>query len=530
MSSLSLTAVVVLVLFLGITPINASEPVFNILDYGAKPGLNHLCTDSIQAAIDACHEQGGGVVLFPKGRYVTGTLFLKSGVHLKFEDGAKLFGSTSLADYAEVPVATEEPHFSKCLFYANGVEDVSITGQDTAEINGRGYYFKFSPERPKLFRIENSSRIRFQDITIKNSGSWCVYFGACDDITITRVSVYNKENYNNDGMNFDACSNVTIRDCNLQVEDDAICLKSSIDRVCENITVEGCTVSSYHAALKFGTASAYGFRNVTVRNCRFYDCRYGTIKLLVVDGGYIDNVHISDIELFNCAGPIFIRLGNRGRSYDKSIRQVYGKDVKPEGRPVGSLRNVYIGRVRGRLYGRNDAVEGIMLTGIPGHYIENVTLEDIDFSYSGHGDLDVTDHVVPEDEARYPEQSFFGVLPSYALFARHVRNLKVNGFRATLRSPDDRRAIYCEDVVDSVFAHCRVDIGEGTDYVLDLKDSRGLVLDDLKVKGQAEHLVRLRGDCESVEIRDVDLKGYVTPAVYEDGAEKGALRLVAEDE
>ncbi|QBG46140.1 glycoside hydrolase family 28 protein [Verrucomicrobia bacterium S94] len=444
----------------------AEESVFNILDFGAQKGQWNMSTEAIQKAIDACHKAGGGRVLFPKGYYSTGTLFLRSNVHLDFEDGAKLYGSTDIKDYAEVPVATEEPQFSKCLFYAEEAENITITGVDTSEINGRGYYFRWAPERPKLFRFERCRNIRVEDMTIKNSGSWCIYFGGCDTVRMTRVSIYNKENHNNDGMNYDGCSNVWIKDCNLQVEDDAICLKSSINRTCENINVEGCSVSSYHAALKFGTASGWGFKDVTVRNCRFYDCRYGTIKLLMVDGGYIDNVHISDIDLFNCAGPIFLRLGNRGRDYTRSIRQVYDADVKPEGRPVGTLKNVYIGNISGRLYGRNDAVEGIMFTGIPGHYIENVTLENIDLTFSGHGNLDAN-VVVPEDEARYPEQSFFGALNSYGLFIRHAKNVKLNNVKLRLRGHDSRPPIYLEDVRGGVFSNVSVEVsGNVTDVVM----------------------------------------------------------------
>ncbi len=509
----------------GIVGAEESQKVFNILDYGAKPGVNNINTKAIQAAIDACHKQGSGKVLFPKGRYSTGTLFLKSNVHLDFEDGAKLYGSTSLADYAEVPVATEEPHFSKCLFYANGLENISITGKDTSEINGRGYYFKFSHHRPKLFRIENSKNIRFENITIKNSGSWCIYFGGCDNINMVRVSVYNKENHNNDGMNYDGCSNVWIKECNLQVEDDAICLKSSINRTCENINVEGCTISSYHAALKFGTASAYGFRNINVKNCRFYDCRYGTIKLLVVDGGYIDNVHISDIDLFNCGGPIFLRLGNRGRSYDKSIPQIYGKDVKPEGRPVGSLKNVYIGNINGRLYGRNDSVEGIMMTGIGGHYIENVTLENIHFSFSGHGNLNVGDVIVPEDEARYPEQSFFGVLPSYAFYLRHVKNFKFKNVTASLRSHDDRAAMYLEDAVNGSFEDVRVDISNGTGYAVDLKNSNNLNMINFTTNGDVKHLVRLQNTCDKIVFKGTGDSLYENPILLINGAKKTSVEF-----
>ncbi|ADE53483.1 glycoside hydrolase family 28 protein [Coraliomargarita akajimensis] len=471
-------------LWMGLTSLAqaAEDKVFNILDYGAKPWV--LSTDAIQAAIDACHEAGEGRVVLPKGNYKTGTLFLKSNVHLDFEDGVTLYGSSDLKDYADVPVATEEPHFSKCLFYVRGAENITITGQDTSVINGQGYFFKHSPERPKLFRIEQSKNIRFENITVKNSGSWCIYFGECDNIRMTRVSVYNKENHNNDGMNYDGCSNVWIKDCNLQVEDDAICLKSSVARPCENINIEGCTVSSYHAAFKLGTASGWTFKDISIKNCRFYDCRYGAIKLLMVDGGMIDNVHISDIELFNCGGPIFLRLGNRGRDYTKSIRQVYDKDVKPEGRPVGSLKNVYIGNITGHLYGRNNAVEGVMFTGIPGHYIENVTMENIDLSFSGHGEMDTKDLVVPEDEARYPEQSFFGPLNSYGLFIRHAKNVTLKNIQFSLRGHDSRPAIYLEDAINCRLENVELELGEGVDQALMIKDAPELKLKRVTANGK----------------------------------------------
>ena len=455
--------------------------VFNIRDYGAKPWQKS--TKAIQAAVDACHAAGGGRVVIPGGNYISGTIFLKSNVQLDFAEKAVLYGSDDLKDYAEVPLATEEPQFSKCLFYGRGVENISITGKDTSVINGRGYFFKHAPERPKLFRIENAKNIRFENITVKNSGSWCLYFGGCDHIRMTRVSVYNKENHNNDGMNYDGCSNVWITDCNLQVEDDAICLKSSIDRTCENINVEGCTVSSYHAAFKIGTASGWTFRDISIRNCRFYDCRYGTIKLLMVDGGAIDNVRISDIELFNCGGPIFLRLGNRGRDYTQSIRQVYSKDVTPEGRPVGSLKNVYIGNLRGRLYGRNDAVECIMFTGIPGHCVENITLENIDLSFSGHGNVAV-DGEVPEDEARYPEQSFFGPLNAYGLFIRHAKNVTLKNISLTLRGEDARPAVYLEDVAGCVLNNVHVALGKGVEDAVVVKSAPGLQFKGVKANGK----------------------------------------------
>ncbi|MEH0152622.1 glycosyl hydrolase family 28 protein [Limibacter armeniacum] len=509
---------------------NASDRVYNILDYGAKKSHKVVSTKAIQSAIDAAAEAGGGTVFFPKGTYVTGTLFLKSNIHLKLDEFVELFGSSSLEDYAELPVATEEPHFSKSLFYANGQENITITGHPRSEINGKGYMFKHSPQRPKLFRIEECRNIRFDNVTIKNSGSWCVYFRECDTIYFNKSAIYSKENRNNDGMNYDGCSNVWITDCNIQVLDDAICLKSSVDKICENFNILNCTISSYWASVKFGTASKSGFRNIKVTDCQFFDSRRGAIKLLAVDGAVIENVEMSNIKMYNCGGPIFLRLGNRGRDYSASIRQVFKSDVKPEGRPVGKIRNITFKNIEGRLTGRMDPpTEGIMFTGLPNHYIENVTMENIHFSYTGFGDLeDAKNREIPEDEARYPEQHFFGALPSYGMYIRHVKGLKMKNVTMSLRNHDNRPAIVMDDVRESSFEQLNLDIKPEAGAAIVLKNTQKLNIKHLKPVGKIENLIEIKGeDSKNINLTDTNInlleaKNVVT---YSENAKEKALKI-----
>lgn len=504
----------------------ATDKVFSITEFGAKAGHRNMNTETIQAAIDAASEANGTVII-PKGVFPTGTLFLKSDVTIKLESGAEIYGSSDLKDYAEIPVGTEEPHFSKSLFYAHGEENITIIGHPRTEINGRGYFFKHLPERPKLFRIEECKNIRFEDAIIKNSGSWCIYFRECDSIVIHKCHVYNKENRNNDGMNYDGCSNVRITDTNLQVEDDAICLKSSVDKVTENIYVENCTVSSYWACVKFGTASKTGFKNVTVKNCQFFDSRHGCIKLLAVDGAILENVLFENVKFYNCGGPIFLRLGNRGRDYSESIRQVYKTDVKPEGRPVGKIRNITFRNIEGRLTGRLDPpTEGIMFTGLPDHYIEDVTMENIHFSYTGFGNLDVKDRVVPEDEARYPEQLFFGVLPSYGIYLRHVKGLKIKNVTMELRGHDNRAAIVMDDVIESNFEDVNFDIKAEAGAAMVLKNTSDLDLKNLKTAGEIEFLMEIKGESSGkIRLSETDIKslGIKDVADFTEGALKKSL-------
>lgn len=507
---------------LGLEAQNSGTRTYNILDFGAKKSHTEVSTTAIQAAIDACSVNGGGTVVVPAGEYVTGTLFLKSNVTICMEANTELFGSSELKDYAEVPLATEEPHFSKCLFYAKGEKNIKIVGHPRSEINGKGYMFKHSHERPKLFRIEECQNVEFDNAIIKNSGSWCVYFRECDSVYIHNTSVYNKENRNNDGMNFDGCSNVRIVDCNLQVEDDAICLKSSVDKICENFLVENCTVSSYWACVKFGTASKSGFKNVTVKNCQFFDSRHGCVKLLAVDGAILEDVLFDNIKFYNCAGPIFLRLGNRGRDYSESIKQVYKTDAKPEGRPVGKLRNITFRNIEGRLTGRIDPpTEGIMFTGLPGHCIENVTMENVHFSFTGFGNQDVKDREIAEDEARYPEQLFFGTLPSYGMYIRHVKGLKMNNVTFTLRNPDNRAAIVMDDVKESFLSSVCLDYTEKGGASIVLKNVLGTDFSEILVNNNKHFLMEIHGENSS----GLKLKGINKNNLsFTNGANKSALQ------
>ena len=134
-----------------------------------------------------------------------------------------------------------------------------------------------------------------------------------------------------------------IENCDIDSGDDAICLKSSMNP-CRNIVVRGCKVSSNTAALKFGTSSRGGFIDVSVTNCYFYNSPMGAIKLQLVDGGRLENVDISRIVMEDVGNPIFIRLGNRGRTYTGKPRRP-GSDVQPEGAPVGTLKNIRISDV-----------------------------------------------------------------------------------------------------------------------------------------------------------------------------------------
>ena len=436
-------------------PLQANETdaktVFDVARFGAKADGVSLDTKAVQAAINACTP--GSTVNIGPGRYVIGTVKLKSDMELHVAEGTELLGSISLADYAtDNQGAIEAPAFNKCLLYAENARNIKITGKGT--INGRGTRESFPVklkdrslgERPMLIRFVDCQNINFTDITLKNAASWCTHLVSCDDIVVRNVTIDSHVNQNNDGLDLDGCKNVLIENCRIRSGDDSICPKSTTMRVCENIVVKNCRVQSGTSAFKCGTSSRGGFKNIKVSDCDFSDTRMGCIKLLAVDGGILENISISNIVMNNVEGPIFIRLANRGRKYDVPTEQIQQKDVQPEGAPIGIAKNIRISNIRATVTGDDKARQGIMISGIPGHYIEDVQLENVDVTFVGNGTAEDAQRVVPEDIARYPEQFFFGVLPSWGAYIRHARNVEFKNVELQIRASDARKKIILVDV------------------------------------------------------------------------------------
>ncbi|MDF7826941.1 glycosyl hydrolase family 28 protein [Pontiellaceae bacterium B12227] len=423
----------------------------NAASFGAKGDGKTLNTIAFQKAIDATPK--GGVLTVGPGQYVTGTLKLKSNMELHLSEGAELLGSTSLDDYArDNQGAIEAPAFNKCLLYAEHVTNLKITGKGS--VNGQGTRENFPVkledgslgDRPMLIRFVDSQNITFSDVTLKNAASWCSHLVSCDDVVIQNVTIDSQVNTNNDGFDLDGCRNVLIENSTLRTGDDSICPKSTTTRLCEEIIVRNTRAQSHTAAFKCGTSSRGGFRNMTVSDCDFSGCRMGVIKLLAVDGGVLENITISNIVMNDVEGPIFIRLGNRGRTYDKPTEQIYGKKVKSEGAPPGVVKNIRISNVKATVTGDDPKRNGIMISGIPGHFIEDVVLENVDITFPGGGTAEDAARVVPEDIARYPEQFFFGTLPAWGAYIRHARNVEFKNVNLTTRRPDQRKKIVLVDV------------------------------------------------------------------------------------
>ena len=430
-----------------------SRKTVDIRTVGAVGDGITLNTAAIQQAIDACATAGGGTVRVADGRFVTGTIRMKDKVTLHLDKGAVLLGSTNLADYAtNVIGAVEAPAFNRCLIYAHAVKGIGFSGQGLIDARGSQQAFPVKVgerlgERPMLMRLVDCQEVSFSSVSFKNSASWGLHLLNCDRVRFDKIRIESQgNNVNNDGIDLDGCHDVQILNSTIHSGDDAICPKSTTQRPCSNIVVRACKLSSHTAGFKLGTSSRGGFIDIQVTDTYFHDCPMGAIKLLLVDGGRMENIFLSDLHMERVGGPIFVRLGNRGRTYDQPTEQVYKENQKPEGTPVGIMRNIQIYNIAATVTGNMRNRLGVMITGIPGYLIENVKLENIRITLPGGGTEEESKRAVPEDIARYPEQFFFGVLPSCFLYARHVNGLTLKNISIFFEKRDGRPIIYTEDV------------------------------------------------------------------------------------
>ncbi|MDQ8185262.1 glycoside hydrolase family 28 protein [Pelagicoccus sp. SDUM812002] len=497
-----------------LSQIATADNIFNVRDYGAKGDGQTIDSDAINAAIDEAAKNGGGTVLLPAGDYLSYTLRLKSHITLKIDAGATLIAAepTDTAGY-DAPEPNPwnhyqdfgHSHFRNSLIWGKGLEGVSILGP--GKIFGRGLSrgngphaaplgappppaidgllpdvlaadgdFEI-PHRPdihpgpfnhpnprdtladgianKAIALLSCRNVILRDLSILHGGHFAIITTEVDNLTIDNLLI----DTNRDGIDIDACQNVRISNTIVNSPwDDAICLKSSHalghPRTTENVTITNCAVSGYdegtlydgtrkrtwrtrggpHGRIKLGTEAGGGFRNITISNTTFDHCR--GLAFEQVDGGVLEDITVSNITMRDVQNaPIFIRLGARLRN--------------PVAEGPGIVSRILIDNVTAW----NVAPEhGIIIAGLEGHPIEDVTLSNLQFHYVGGGTTEQARRVVPEYERDYPDPYNFGTMPSWALFARHVKNLQVRGAEFRALDREQRPAIILEDVEGARFS------------------------------------------------------------------------------
>ena len=497
--------------------INASGH-FNVRDFGAKGDGTHIDSPAINAAIDAAAKAGGGTVYLPAGIYSSYSIRLKSNISLYLDHGAVLKAAVPTEkehyDLPEDNWSTYQDfghsHWKNSLIWGIGLHDISIQGfglidgtegitRGQAKMNG-------FPAANKAIALRECRNVTIRDISMLLCGHFAMLLTGVDNLTIDNVRC----DTNRDAFDIDCCANVRVYNCYvITLNDDAIVLQCSYGlgyaKATENVTITNCQVSGYDPGtlldgtfkktitqapdrdgptgrIKFGTESNGGFKNITISNCVFDNCR--GIALETVDGAIIEDITVDNIamrDIWN--SPIYIRLGNRARG--------------PKELPVSVVRRVKLSNI---VVKNADCRYASILFGLEGHPIEDVTLSNIYIQYKGGLTMDDVIHQrgansfftrvnsaahgtrqsggeqepekpgrpnpfdVPDMEKGYPEPSSHGILPAYGLFIKHAKNVRIDKVEFETLQEDKRPAIVLMDVDGIKFTEIQVDKSADAPY------------------------------------------------------------------
>lgn len=518
---------ILLSLFFCLCIVSLYSQTYDVKKYGARGDGKNLDSPAIQKAIDACTKAGGGKVLIPSGTYLSASIIIKDNVTLHLGEGALLLGVTDLYKYDKVDPFTDGLGIEVGRTFIAAVDAKNIAIEGKGVIDGQGSALKAKHiekdlrseserwgERPFLLRIVRCEQVRVEGVTLKYSASWTSHYAQSKDIVIKNVKIQSFGVAHNDGIDIDGCERVQITDCDVESGDDALCFKTTHSKYpCRDIIVNNIRLKSNQAGLKMGTESMAPFENIKISNCYIYNTLNGGIKLLTVDGAHLRNVVISDIVMDNVRTPMLFRLGSRLAVFRK------GQDEK---QVTGSFENVIIRNVKAKSADKTQltSASGILITGVPGHYIKDFVLENIEIELPGGGTVAESHVQVPEAIDRYPEIKTFGpTIPAYGVWMRHVDKLTLRDITFKTKSPDMRPVIVAEDTKNVKVEYLKAEVFAGAESAVRIENSQNILVDIPDLRGESDALVEVKGTTnEKIVIRGVQSVRTKTDIKYTDGA------------
>lgn len=528
---------------ISLTASAAAAGTFNVKDFGAKGDGVNIDSHAINAAIDAAALAGGGTVYLPAGTYSSYSIRLKDNISLYLDRGAVLKAAVPTADEAyDLPEPNDSnyqdfghSHWKNSLIWGIKLHDVAILGfgmiDGTEGITRGQEKMNGFPAANKAIALKECRNVTIRDISMLMCGHFAMLLTGVDNLTIDNV----KCDTNRDAFDIDCCANVRISNCFVNsLNDDGIVLKSSwglgYAKATENVTITNCQVSGYDPGsliagtftknitqapdrdgptgrIKFGTESNGGFKNISISNCVFDNCR--GLALETVDGAIIEDITVDNISMRDIwNSPIYIRLGDRHRG--------------PESLPVSVVRRVKISNI---VVKNADCRYASLIFGIDGHPIEDVTLSNIYIQYKGGLTMDdvraqrntnnfftktnsaangtpgfkpkgngadkaaeaKTEHDpydVNQQVHGYPEPSSHGIVPAYGLYISHAKNVSIDHVQFETIEEDKRPVIVLDDAEDVVFSDMKVDKSDEAPYFV-LRSVRNFSVKDFEgVKDQ----------------------------------------------
>lgn len=481
----------------------APPDAFNVRHYGAKGSGTVLDTGAIQRAVDAASAAGGGTVYFPKGRYLSFSVELKSRITLLFESGAVLVAAdpSRHGGHYDLPEPNKwdayqdfgHSYFRNSLLWGVDLEDVTIAGPGL--IDGEGLT-NISPNAPwtvgigrdlpdtpqlraaiadhyanvkamqgkgnKAIGLKNCRNVILRDFSIWRGGHFGILVTGVDNLTIDGIKI----DTNRDGIDLDVVRNAQLSNISVNSPtDDAIVIKSTYAlgelRPSENIAITNCFVSGYDVGtLLDGTYVKGQLKDILThrtsgriklgtestggyRNIAVSNCVFDCCNGLAiesVDGAVCEDVVVNNLVMRDTtASPLFIRLGDRRRA--------------PEGRPMATLRRVTVSDIDSHCL---DSRYCGIVSGVPGGLIEDIDLRGLRFVFPGGGTAAMAAIKPPEEVATYPDPDMFGPMPAFGLYLRHVKGAILRDIELETLAPDARPPVATDDATglhaDGIFA------------------------------------------------------------------------------
>lgn len=306
-----------------------------VTDYNVKNDSSLIQTSQLQAIIDKASGNGGGVIIIPKGTFLSGALFFKPGTHLHLKEGSRLKGSDDISDFPIRKTRMEGQTLSyfTALVNADSLNGFTISGQGTIDGNGLRYWKSFwlrrkvnplctnmDEMRPRLLYVSNSSNVQISDVKLMNSPFWTSHYYKCENVKLLNLHISSPTDPvkapSSDAVDIDACRNFLIKNCYMSVNDDAVALKGGKGPLAdkdanngsnENIIIEDCTYGFCHGALTFGSESVHD-RNIILRRIKIQHAqRLLWLKMRPDTPQNYEYVLVEDIEGSDIGNFIYVR-------------------------------------------------------------------------------------------------------------------------------------------------------------------------------------------------------------------------------
>ena len=375
----------------------------NIRDYGAVEGKG--CTEAIAAAIRDCEQRGGGHVVIPAGRWLTGPIHFRSNIDLHVEKGAFVEFSQVFEDYLPPVFGILNGircHCPSHLLYARGCKNIALTGNGTLEGHGEVWWpMKYAQSgmedlnrankerrpverrvydkvedgvRPRMLQFVDCENVLIEGVALRNSPSWHVHPVWCKNIIVRNISIKApfRVAHNTDGINLEGCNRGLVENCFIDTEDDIMCLKAGKDEdgrdvgiPCENIEIRNCRAVHGGGGVVVGSEMSGGVRNIWVHDCQYENAASALrIKTMRGRGGIIENIdfeNLSVVDAYSFAADI--TMNYTGEPLDDHNQPIHD---------MPTIRNISMKGISCQ-----NAPRGFVIDGVKGYEIENIYMEDL---------------------------------------------------------------------------------------------------------------------------------------------------------